>query len=177
MIKNPPPLGLEAPHGGSVFTLAKDMASKWCIYQHHAIWPTQLTPVLIHIGVCRLVDVYTLHESRRNSRWLQIVTDDCTVAVTILYIGAIDPCHREFHNIIGEHRHNGTIPTCNALGYKIHSLKRAVICVTTGKEYESQTEAARMNGIAQGHMSRHLAGKLHTCKKMVFRYKDGTLDE
>lgn len=49
------------------------------------------------------------------------------------------------------------------LGCKPVTRKEKVVCVETGEVYESETMAAKMNGLSQGNIAHVLAGTAHTC--------------
>lgn len=53
---------------------------------------------------------------------------------------------------------------------KKSSHKKAIVCINTGKIYESLSEASKILNISCGHICENLKGKRKTVKKMRFQY-------
>lgn len=125
----------------------KDAENKAVVYQH------TLNGVVIYYGVCNFYEVLYCPDAKQNSAWVRMTRELGTVlTIEILQIceGITDALR--FRSVYM--RKNGS-PICNATGGKIAYTKR-IRCIETGEIYESAAAAARLTGVAQGNLSKHL---------------------
>ena len=71
-------------------------------------------------------------------------------------------CLKYNHSIWKEKRIEASNKACN----------KKVICITTGKEYKSESEAARELGLKPSQISRVCLGERNTVHKLSFRFKN-----
>ena len=124
-------------------------------------------PAVILVGACRLRDVYKLADGKMNTEWTRIFEHGGSLMVRIVGIGDDkNECVREAAMLMREHQ-----PVCNLRGYTLRNVRRSIICLTNGRVYEGQQEAARDLGISQSAISRHLKGEQQHVAGFVFDYE------
>lgn len=127
----------------------------WCVYEHLATFEAGKPPVLIYVNACPLLDVYGLHEGRRNTEWIRMFSNGAHVQVRII---ATVPTFHEARQAAADHiKAQPSIPRCNRLGINIKSTPQRVRC-SNGEVYDTQKHAAEELGLQSSAISRHLRG-------------------
>lgn len=151
----------------SIVLDTKTAYEQWCVYEHHAVLKEGDPPAVILVGACRLRDVYKLVDGKMNTEWTRIFEHGGSLMVRIVGIGDDkNECVREAAMLMREHQ-----PVCNLRGYTLRNVRRSIICLTNGRVYEGQQEAARDLGISQSAISRHLKGEQQHVAGFVFDYE------
>ena len=76
-------------------------------------------------------------------------------------VGNLEWCTKKYNNNYGNHAKNMS---------KAKSIP--VICLTTGEEFKSITDASCFYNISKQSLSMHLRGKTKSCAKMIWKYKN-----
>jgi hypothetical protein len=148
--------------------LAKEMNTLWCVYEHWLVIKPGEPPQIIYVGACRLPEVFDMRNARNNSDWSAIFQVDREIMLSIIMT---TPDQREAMNFSIRHAKGlPEMPRCNLHGFNMFGQSRRLLC-SNGQEYTNQTEAAKVLGLNQGAISRHLKGHLQSVKGLVFTYK------
>lgn len=151
-----------------VIVNSENSMDTWCVFEHRVTMQEGEPPTVILVGACRLVEVYRLVEGKTNSEWANIFRNGGHVLVTIV---ATTEDKREATLYASQlMRDMRPIPRCNLSGYSIKGGRRSVICVTNGKRYHNQGEAAADLGVSASSISRHLRGELTHAGGLKFTY-------
>lgn len=131
---------------------------QWAVYEHQVVMVEGEPPQVIMIGVCKLTEVYRLHDGKRNTEWLSIFKNGGSVLVRIRAI-ATDRGDANYYaqDLL---RASNPRPVCNMKGFNARAVSRQIECIQNGKTYATQAEAARDLGLHQAGISRQLNGEI-----------------
>lgn len=125
----------------------KDAENKAVVYSH------TLNGVVMFYGVCNFYEVLYCPDAKQNSAWVKM-TRELGTFVTLEILQVCETITEALRFRSSYMRKKGS-PICNLTGGKI-SYSKKIRCVETGEIYENASTAARLTGIAQGNLSKHL---------------------
>jgi hypothetical protein len=155
-------------HDTPITGVANVLRDAWCVYEHYTLTPGE-PPQLIYMATCPLIDIYRMREARDNSEW-SAVTNNGTIPIMCRIVATTDDMNEARDFAIRHIKSFPNMPRCNLHGYNMHKSARRLMC-SNGKEYATQSDAARDLGVNQSAISQHLQGRLRSVKGFTFTYK------
>ena len=137
----------------------------WCTYEHLVTIEEGAPPTVLMVGACKLTHVYNLADGKRNSEWVNMFRNGGQVLVRIAATGNKHDMFKYAHQLVQQYK-----PIANVQGHNLKSARRAVVCITNDKRYDSQIDAANDLGLHQSAISRHLKGELKSVSGFQFIY-------
>lgn len=119
----------------------------WVIYYHN------VDGVTVYIGMCKYVDIFTCPDVRNNAEWYKMTSGKIVTVIPIEQFEDHGLCKVAWSKLVHTFRPRGNI---------FSQFKRRmsrVRCIETNVEYDTASEAARMNGLSQSALSNHLNGR------------------
>lgn len=139
-------------HNARIMRTPHQTRDGFCVYVHR-LAPN---PEPFYIGACKFDQVFKYPDAQANNKWAEIVTPDTVLDIEIVASATtLTEAHTEQIRLVRLHR-----PQCNITGYRL-SGRLIITCIegpNAGKTYNSVSEAAIRNGVAQPTMSNHLNG-------------------
>lgn len=134
----------------------EQLTDAYCVYEHWMNDPDPtLTPEqafrLMFISYCKLYDVFTCPEARRNNEWQKHFKSG--VQVTLRIIMTTTDAREAMNYAQAQVREKR--PFCNIRGYR-QSGRTLVICNENGETYRSAADAAKALGLSQSQLTNHL---------------------
>lgn len=154
------------PQAATIIDRLDQLRDRWCVYEHWLFNDTHQCDVLVYMGLCKLSQVFGMPDAHRNSEWGKLVTPATVLTIKITATGT----HVECANQRGRNLLALTArPHCNQLGFDMTGTSARIVCNETGQEFSTQAECAEAQGISQGNLSLHLAGKLRKVGGLTYR--------
>lgn len=141
----------------------EEFVKGWCVVEY------QFDSIPMWIGAVGLQHVYTFSQMTGNSEWRKLYHPERMITIYIRAIGDKLSCMQEATKTL---REMPTMPHCNLRGVNSYAISIPLIC-SNGETYQSQAEAARILGLNQSALSKHLRGELMQVKGYTFARKNG----
>lgn len=150
----------------SIVIDAQNGNHQWCVYEHHVVLEEGAPPTMILVGACKLNEVFNMTDGKTNSEWAKVFANGGKLLLRIVAVADDKPeAVRHAQGIMRDKQ-----PICNLRGFDLKTQRNAIKCLTNGRRYNSQSEAANDLGINQGQLSRHLRGTGKHVNGFVFAY-------
>lgn len=141
----------------------------YCVYEHYASFEMGKPPELIFVGASKITTLLHFQEARKNTEWARMLGYGGQVMVRIIATGEdLRECQRYAIQHLNQ---LPRYPRCNMRGTERRGVARAIQC-SNGQVFQSQKEAARVMGVTESALSRHLNNLQQNVGGLRFHYID-----